>query len=62
VREFSARVRFAGCSSGVLMSREGFTGQDSADAEDAIYSARKTYHRDGTVLLLLRGEDIEAAL
>jgi Restriction endonuclease len=59
VRNFSAKVRFAGCTSGVLVTRAGLTGRGGGTVSDAAYAVRKSYHRDGSIILLIDGEDIQ---
>jgi hypothetical protein len=59
VRNFSAKVRFAGCTSGVLVTRAGLTGSGGGAVSNAAYAVRKTYHRDGSIILLIDGHDIQ---
>jgi len=59
VRNFSAKVRFAGCTSGVLVTRAGLTGRGRGAVSSAAYAVRKTYHRDGSIILLIDGNDIQ---
>jgi hypothetical protein len=59
VRNFSAKVRYAGCTSGVLVTRAGLTGVRNGAVRDAAYAVRKAYHRDGLVIVLIDGRDIE---
>jgi hypothetical protein len=62
VRNFSAKVRYASCRTGVLVARQGLTGNRGPSVGAAAYAVRKTYHRDGLILLLLDGNDIEAVV
>ena len=58
IRNFSAKVRYAGCSAGVLVAREGLTGTRRDAVANATYAVRKAYHRDGTVLIVVTGDDL----
>jgi hypothetical protein len=58
VRNFSAKVRYARCTSGVLVTRAGLAGERGRAVSDAAYAVRKTYHRDGSIILLIDGSDI----
>src|SRR5690349_9872277 len=58
IRNFAGKVRFAGCRSGVLVSRTGITGSGGTTLRNAAYVVRTTYHRDGTILLLIGNADI----
>jgi hypothetical protein len=58
----AGKVRFAGCRSGVLVSRKGVTGTRGTTLRNAEYVIRTTYHRDGTILLLIDDDDMEAVI
>jgi hypothetical protein len=62
VRNFSAKVRYARCTSGVLVTRAGLTGARGDSVSDATYAVRKTYHRDGSIILLINGDDIQGVV
>jgi hypothetical protein len=62
VHNFAGKVRFAGCRSGVLVSRKGVTGTRGTTLRNAEYVIRTTYHRDGTILLLIDDDDMEAVI
>lgn len=62
VRNFAGKVRFAGCRSGVLFSRTGITGGGRTTLRHAAYVVRTTYHRDGTILLLVNDDDVDSVI
>jgi hypothetical protein len=62
VRNFSAKVRYARCTSGVLVTRTGLTGEQGQGVIHAAYAARKTYHRDASVIVLIDGSDIQSVI
>jgi hypothetical protein len=62
VRNFSAKVRYAGCRSGVLVSRTGLTGTRPDSVGYAAYAVRKAYHRDGSIIVLMDGDDIQEVI
>lgn len=60
VKNFIANLRAAACRSGLLASMEGVTGQEKD--ENAEYTIRKFFHRDGIVVIVLDREDYESVL
>jgi hypothetical protein len=61
VKKFASTVRSASCRAGILASVSGLTG-DPQQAAYARFTARKLYHRDDIVLLVLDGTAIEEVL
>jgi Restriction endonuclease len=62
VRAFAGNVRYASCRSGVLASTSGISGRHGAGVENAEYVVRTVYHRDGTILLVLGPDAIDAVV
>jgi hypothetical protein len=61
VKKFASTVRSASCRAGVLASVAGLTG-NAHQAAYARFTARKLYHRDSIILLVLDGTTIQAIL
>ena len=62
VRNFSAKVRFAGCTTGALITRSGLAGSVARGVSDAAYAVRKAYHRDGLIVLVVDGSDLQTVI
>lgn len=59
LKKFAQDVRSASCHSGIFVARSGITGTDHRDAR---YAVRKSYHRDGVVIMVLDDRDVQRVL
>jgi hypothetical protein len=58
MKKFAFNARFGGCSTALMVSWNGFTGSKQSGTTAAWLVARKLYHRDSVILLLLDAADI----
>jgi Restriction endonuclease len=56
VKKFGHDVRAASCESGIIAAKNGITGRER---DDARYTIRRLYHRDGIVLIVLDASDLD---
>lgn len=62
VRDFISKIRFAYCTSGIMVAKNGVTGSSDdreKDKRDAELVILKEFHQDNIVVIVLDGEDLE---
>jgi hypothetical protein len=57
MRDFIGKIRKTRCKVGILFSRNGITGEE--DGADAVREMSSAYDRDGIIVIVLTGQDLE---
>lgn len=62
VKNFVSNVRFSYCNCGILLAKNGITGNSKKDKRDAELTILKEFHQDNIMIIVLTNTDLEAVV